>query len=299
MDITQLNPLTLLRGQSYDVDGKVVLITGAAQGIGFELAKLLHRRGASVAIVDLDGEAAPAAASKLGDRALAISANVADRDAMEKAVLQTVEVFGRLDIVVANAGIVPKPATLRTMDGSAFDRVMDVNLTGVFNTIHPALESVIAAGGHVVVVSSCASFAPGMGGAPYMISKAAVEQLGRSLRVELAPHGASAGVAYFGIVETAMTHATLDDDELGQEIGGMLPWPLNVRITAEEAAKTIADGIGRRAARTIAPSGWEPYALFRGVINVVLDSALTRDKRVHSLINRVEERGAADLGEPA
>ncbi|CAM3853515.1 SDR family oxidoreductase [Smaragdicoccus niigatensis] len=291
MDITQLNPLSLLLGQSYDVNDKVVLITGAAQGIGLELAKLLHSRGAAVAIVDLDGEAADKAANDLGDRAVAIAASVADRDAMEKAVLQTIEVFGGLDIVVANAGIVPKPATLRTMDGTAFDRVMDVNLTGVFNTIHPALDSIIAAQGHVVVVSSCAAFAPGMGGAPYMISKAAVEQLGRSLRVELAPHGASAGVAYFGIVETAMARGTLDEDELGHEIGGMLPWPLNIRISAEEAAKTIADGIGRRAARTIAPSGWEPYALFRGLINVFLDSQLTRDKRVHSLLKRVEERG--------
>ncbi|TSE01183.1 SDR family NAD(P)-dependent oxidoreductase [Skermania sp. ID1734] len=291
MDIGQLNPLTRLYGPKYDVNGKVVLITGAAQGIGFELASLLHQRGACVVLVDVNGEAAATAANALGEKALAIGANVADRDEMANAVNLAVTVFGGLDVVVANAGIVPKPATLRTMDAAAFDRVIDVNLTGVFNTIHPALEHIVAAHGHVVVVSSCASFAPGMGGSPYMISKAAVEQLGRSLRVELAPHNATAGVAYFGIVETAMTHTTLDEDELGREIGGFLPWPLNVRITAAQAATTIAAGIARRAARTIAPSGWEPYALFRGLINVVLDSQLTRDQRVHSLLRRIEERG--------
>jgi NAD(P)-dependent dehydrogenase (short-subunit alcohol dehydrogenase family) len=123
-----------------------------------------------------------------------------------------------------------------------------------------------------------------------MISKAAVEQLGRALHIELAAVGASAGIAYFGVVETAMTHDTLDDDELGRRLGDMLPWPLNVRITAYQAAETIADGIGRRAPRTIAPIGWEPYALLRGAVNVVLDAMLARDATLHDLIRAVELR---------
>lgn len=278
------------RRRRYPVEGRVALITGAGHGIGRELAEVLHDRRASVVLVDVDEDAVGAAAATLGERALAIAADVTGRSAMRAAIDQAAGHFGRLDVVVANAGVVPRPATVRTLDGRDFDRVVDINLTGVFNTVRPALDHIVTAGGHVVVVSSCAAFAPGMAGAPYMISKAAVEQLGRALRVELAPFGASAGIAYFGIVDTRMTRDTLDHDELGRELDDLLPWPLNVRISAAQAAATIADGIERRAARTIAPAGWEPYALLRGAINVVLDSALARDTRVHDLLRRVEAR---------
>ncbi|MFF2557003.1 SDR family oxidoreductase [Nocardia sp. NPDC058058] len=272
------------------VAGQTVLITGAGQGIGHELAVLLHERGARVALVDIDGHAVAAIAHRLGDRAFAVTADVADREAMRQAVIRTVEHFGGLDVVVANAGVVPRPATLRIMDGADFDRVIGINLTGVFNTVRPALDEIVSARGHVVVVSSCAAFAPGMAGAPYMISKAGVEQFGRALRVELAPFGATAGIAYFGIVDTDMTRATLDRDELGRDLDDLLPWPLNVRITAARAAEVIADGIEKRAARTIAPYGWEPYALLRGLVNVVLDRALAADPRVHDLVRRAEQR---------
>ncbi|MEU4412929.1 short-chain dehydrogenase/reductase [Nocardia salmonicida] len=275
---------------SYDVAGKVVLITGAAQGIGRELAAILSRRGARVVVVDIEEVAARRAADELGLDAHGLGADVADRAQMAATVDEVVRLFGTLDVVVANAGVTPVPATVRTMDPADFDRVIGINLTGVFNTVHPALDHIVSARGHVVVVSSCAAFAPGMGGSPYMVSKAAVEQLGRALRVELAASGASAGVAYFGIVDTAMTHDMLDTDDLGKELDGMLPWPLNVRITAEYAARTIADGIARRAPRTIAPSGWEPYALLRGAINVVLDHRLAADTTVHELIRAIERR---------
>ncbi|GAM47000.1 short-chain dehydrogenase/reductase [Nocardia seriolae] len=270
--------------------GRVALITGAGQGIGRELATILHRRGASVAIVDVDAHAATSLATALGERALPVIADVSDRAAMAEAIHQAAAYFGHLDMVVANAGVVPRPATLRTIDPADFDLVLDINLTGVFNTVHPALDHIITAHGHVVVVSSCAAFAPGMGGAPYMISKAAVEQLGRALRVELAPHGASAGIAYFGIVETEMTHATLDRDDLGRRIEALLPGPLNTRITAEKAARTIADAIEHRAAQSISPRAWIPYALLRGAINTVLDCGLAHDPRVHALLREVERR---------
>nr|WP_306306951.1 short-chain dehydrogenase/reductase [Nocardia asiatica] len=273
-----------------DVRDRIVVITGAGTGIGRALAEKLYASGASVALIDIDEAAAAAVGRSMGDRALVVRADVSDRIGMREAVARVRERFGRIDVVVANAGVVPEPATIRTMNPGDFDRVIGINVTGVFNTVHPALEDIVAAKGHVVVVSSAAAFAPGMGGSPYMVSKAAVEQFGRALRVELAAVGASAGVAYFGIVDTAMTHGTLDKDELGAALGALLPWPLNVRITVGDAAESIADGIARRAARTIAPPQWEPYALLRGVINVVLDSRLARDPRVHDLIHRVERR---------
>ncbi|GAA5061070.1 SDR family NAD(P)-dependent oxidoreductase [Nocardia callitridis] len=244
----------------------------AGQGIGRELATVLHSRGACVALVDIDGEWVERTSAVLGDRALPIATDVADRDAMRDAVTATVQRFGGCDVVVANAGVVPPPATLRIVPGGAFDRVIAINLTGVFNTVQPALPHVIAGAGHVVVVSSCAAFAPRMGGAPYMISKAAVEQLGRALRAELAPHGATAGIAYLGIVDTALTHKTLDDDDLGQEMNTLLPKPLRTRITSVDAARSIASGIEHRAAATFAPRAWQPYSLLRGLVNAWLDA---------------------------
>ncbi|MGW0355921.1 short-chain dehydrogenase/reductase [Nocardia nova] len=283
-------------GERLDVRDKVVIITGGAAGIGYELARLLYDRGAYVALFDIDAEAVRASAAALGIRAVAITVDVADREGVRLAVGQVRENFGRTDVVVANAGVVPRPATVRLLDPEEFDRVLAINLTGAFNTIQPALDDVIAAHGHVVVVSSCAAFAPGMGGSPYMVSKAGVEQLGRALRVELGGTGASAGIAYFGVVETAMTRDTLDEDELGAEFGALLPWPLDQRITARRAAEVIAGAIERRSARTVAPAGWEPYALLRGVVNVALDYKLTADERVRSLTQRLEQRILADRG---
>ena len=283
-------PLDRLAGPVFDVRGKVVLVTGAGQGIGRELVDILHRRGAVIVAVDIDAVAARRAADELGSRACGIGADVTDRDRMEQVIGEVTDRFGRLDIIVANAGVTPVPATLRTMEPGDFDRVLNINLTGVFNTVHPALDEIVRSGGHVVVVSSCAAFAPGMGGSPYMISKAAVEQLGRALRVELAASGATAGIAYFGLVETPMTHAVLDADDLGRRINDLLPWPLSVRITAAQAARTIADGISRRAPRTIAPSGWQPSALLRGVINTVLDGRLAADSSVHDIVRAIEKR---------
>lgn len=283
-------PLNRLTGPTFDIRDKVVLVTGAGQGIGRELVGILYRRGALIAAVDIDEAAARKAADDLGSRAHGIGADVTDRSRMDQVIGEVVDRFGRLDIVVANAGVSPTPATLRTMEPDDFDRVLNINLTGVFNTVHPALDEIVRTGGHVVVVSSCAAFAPGMGGSPYMISKAAVEQLGRALRVELGASGATAGIAYFGLVETSMTHAVLDADDLGRRINDLLPWPLSVRITAEQAARTIADGISRRAARTVAPGGWQPYLLLRGVINTVLDSRLTADSTVHDIVRTLENR---------
>ncbi|AEF39188.1 short-chain dehydrogenase/reductase [Hoyosella subflava] len=277
-----------------DVRGKVALVTGGGGGIGFEVARHLADRGARVAIFDVDEAAAIGAAEAIGQGARGLGVNVADREAMTLAVKKIQADLGPVAVVVANAGVTPQPATLRLMDDAEFDRVVGINLTGVYNTVRPVLDDIVATRGHVVIVASVAAFAPGMGGSPYMITKAAVEQLGRALRIELAVHGASAQVAYFGIVETAMTRAMLDEDELGRELGGRFPWPFNRRISATDAAKALCEGIANRSARTIVPRVWTPYAILRGVINIGFDAALVRDTRTHRMVTRLESqlRGA-------
>lgn len=275
---------------TYDVSGKVALVTGGAQGIGLEVARLLVERGCRVVITDVQDQALARAVRQLGaDHALGVVADVRDRDAMADAVAQGVARFGGIDIVVANAGITPPPATIRSIDRDAFDRVIAVNQGGVVNTVRATLEQVVARQGHVVVVSSVASFAPGLGGAAYMMSKAAIEQFGRALRLELSVHGATAGVAYFGVIDTPMTTAMFDEHPLGDRISGMLPWPLSRRVRAADAARVLVDGIERRAARTMAPATWMPYSVLRGVLNPLMDLKLLRDPKVRALVLEIDE----------
>ena len=196
---------------SYELGGKVALITGGARGIGFGMAQALSRRGASVALVDLDPAQVSASAERLGQGAHGIAADVTDRAAIEAAVAAAVERFGGVDIVIANAGIAPTPGSVRSMPSPEFERVIEVNLLGVYRTIHAGLDQIVARQGQAVLVSSVYAFMNGILLSPYAVAKAGVEQLGRALRLELASHGASATVAYFGFVDTEMVRQGMEE----------------------------------------------------------------------------------------
>src|SRR5262245_41265532 len=134
----------------FPLPGKVALVTGAARGIGFETARQLHERGASVAVLDLDGADARSAADAIGERTLPLDADVTDGRAMELATKEVVDRLGGLDVVVANAGIAPKARPVSAMGTEMFERVIDVDLYGVWRTVRPALPQVIERRGHVV-----------------------------------------------------------------------------------------------------------------------------------------------------
>ncbi len=264
---------------SFPLNGKIALVTGAARGIGFEAARLLHERGATVAILDLERADAQLAAETIGERTLALDADVTDAKAMELAVNEVVQRFGGLDIVVANAGIAPTPRPVNTMGSEEFERVIDVDLMGVWRTVRPALPQIIERQGHVVVVASVAAFVNGAMAAPYAMAKAGVEALGRALRVELAPHGASAGVAYFGFIDTVMVQDTFADPVAKQVLGHM-PKFMTKRLTPPVAGAAIVNGIERRAPRMIAPRWWAIASVLRGALNPILDRYATRDAEI-------------------
>ena len=252
---------------SYVVAGKVAIVTGAARGIGFATAQALARRGAVVVVVDLDRDASERAAAQLPGAALGFAADVTDRGAMRQVVATVVQERGGVDVVVANAGVASRGATVRAMNGEAFDRVLAVDLGGVYNTVIAGLDQVAGRSGHIVLTSSVYAFLNGLGLAPYAMAKAGVEQLGRALRVELVPHGASASVAYFGFIDTEMVHRGIDQDPLGPRMHKALPSVLRKRLSPAQAGEAIARGIEKRAPRIIAPKRWAALSALRGVIN--------------------------------
>jgi NAD(P)-dependent dehydrogenase (short-subunit alcohol dehydrogenase family) len=284
---------------AYDVRGKVALITGGARGIGFAAGEALTERGASVALVDLDGgEVAEAAGRLARDRAVGLVADVTDQAAIERAVAAAVDRFGGIDIVIANAGIAPTPGPVRLIPSAEWERVVEVNLLGVYRTVRAGLENVIARRGQVVLVSSVYAFANGSMASPYAVAKAGVEQLGRALLLELSVHGASATVAYFGWVDTRMAQeAFAERQRMTGRDEELLPGFMLKRITPAQAGKALARGIERRAPRVIAPRWWATASALRGLLNPLLDSAGTRSARVQQALREAEEGAAQRAAE--
>lgn len=280
------------RPKTYDLRGKVVLITGGNGGIGSATAKELLRRGARVTIADLAPDT-PERASRLhSTHALGVVADVRRRDELAAAVAATVEHFGRVDVVIANAGLLPKAATLRTTPESDVDNALAVNVSGVVNTVDAALEQVLANHGQVVLISSVFAFVNGMGTIPYAMSKAAIEQLGRGLRIELTDAGASVLTAYFSLVDTDMIKHGVDEDQVVLDLLGALPRQMMKRVTPTSAANAIADGLERRTPRVIHPSRWSAISAARGVIGPMLDKKLTTDRTVLDVLARLDQRGS-------
>lgn len=281
----------------FSINGKVALVSGAARGIGFQTAVMMHQRGASVVLTDLDDAAVERAAAQVGERAVGIGADVTDRDAMAAAVQMAVDRFGGLDVVVANAGTGPPPATMRVMDPDVFERVLEIDLQGVWRTVAPALDQIVARKGQVVVISSVYAFSNGVLASPYAVAKAGVEALGRALRVELAPHGAGATVAHFGFVDTVMVREGFDDNPRGSGLLDSLPEAITRRITPAQAAEALVTGIEKRAPRVIAPSFWRIPYYARGLFGPLMDFVMARDKRVADQVREVEAPGA-EIGTP-
>ncbi|HEX2071257.1 MAG TPA: SDR family oxidoreductase [Thermoleophilaceae bacterium] len=260
---------------SWPLAGKVVFLTGAARGIGAESARRLAASGMKIALVGLEPEELAKVAAECGPDAAWFEADVTDRDQLQAAVDGTVERFGGIDAVIANAGIAIG-APVRLADPESFERVIEVNLFGAYRTVHACLPQIVQRKGYVLIVASMAAIfhAPGM--AAYSASKAGVEAFANSLRVELAHHGARVGVGYFSWIDTEMVRGADRHPALGAMRAKL---PAAARKTYPVSA--VGDAV---------VAGFEQRARWVGVPLWMIRLSLP----LRGLLTRLTERGARD-----
>lgn len=257
---------------AWDLNGKSVLITGAARGIGEGTARALAARGARVALVGLEPERLERIAGELGGEASWHECDVTDRASVDAAVAATVERYGGLDCAIANAGIAI-PGFARSMDPDAFERVIEVNLLGVWRTLHAALPHVLESRGYLLGIASEAALAPFPGAASYGTAKAGVEQLCNSLRLELRHLGVDVGVAYFHFIDTDMVRGT-DASPVSGPMRSKARGVFKKTYPLSDAVQAIVEGVGARAPRVMAPGWLRWMILFRGMIPRLAESQI-------------------------
>lgn len=232
---------------------KIVLITGAARGIGAGLAERFAASGAFVALVGLEGSLQTDLARQLGPRVRSWEADVTDTEALRRVTDEVVAEFGGIDIVIANAGIATT-GFARSVDPAAFEKVLEVDLLGVWRTFRATLPHVIEREGYLLAISSLAAITHAPGMANYAAAKAGVEAFCNGLRAEVRHLGVGVGVAHpswirTDLVESADTHPVFG--KLRASMPGLLgkTYPLTTALDALES------GIRRRA-RTIHVPRW-------------------------------------------
>lgn len=189
------------------VQGRTAIVTGAAQGIGLEIARVLHAGGASVVLADLDAAAATAAAVTLGDRAIGVGADVTDEAAVDSLVARAVEHFGSLDIMVNNAGIT-RDASLKKMTVDNFDAVITVHLRGTWLGVRAASAVMREQkSGSIINISSLSGKSGNPGQTNYSAAKAGIVGLTKAAAKELAHHNVRVNSVQPGLIRTAMTEA--------------------------------------------------------------------------------------------
>ena len=193
------------------LEGKIALITGGSRGIGAAISKRLAADGARVAITYTKGTDAASAVVKAieraGGKAIAIQADATDADAVKAAVEKTAATFGRLDVLVNNAGTaIPKPFVESTLE--EMDRVLDINVRGVFVATQAALKH-MTEGGRIIMIGSAVgerAVAPGL--VPYAATKGAVKMFTQALSREVGSRGITVNNIQPGPVDTDMNPAT-------------------------------------------------------------------------------------------
>lgn len=225
-----------------EFEGDVVVITGAASGIGRAAAELIHARGARVVVADINGEAAEAVAGRLGDRALAVAVDVSDQRSVSSLMEKTVARFGGIDVLCNNAGFGLR-GTVATTQEDDWDRLMSVNLKGVFLCSKYAMPHLIASGaGRIVNTSSYTAVVGIPDRAAYVASKGAINALTRAMALDHAPDNVRVNAVAPGTVSSPLIDGVIAaaPDPSAARIEFDRRSPLNRMGEPDEIAEAIA-----------------------------------------------------------
>lgn len=252
--------------------GRRVLITGPARGIGGLLARRLHERGARVALLGLEPDRLEATAAECGG-APWFECDVCDRERVDAAVAAAVDALGGLDVAVANAGVGAQ-MTLIDGDVNVWDKTLAVNLDGSFNLVRAAGPHVAHPDGYFLLTASLAAAVHLPLMSAYCASKAAVESLGDSLRVEMRPSGARVGVAYYAELDTDMTARGFATEAAARmPLGGHGHLPV---APVGPAIDALERGIAKRSRRIVSPRWVGAVLPFRALAQRLLELGASR-----------------------
>ncbi|MEV8150991.1 glucose 1-dehydrogenase [Arthrobacter sp. NPDC080073] len=235
------------------VSGKVVIVTGGARGIGGETVRLLAAEGANVVIADLLDVEGKKLADELGDAVTFVHHDVTDRESWKRAVAVARDNFSGLDVLVNNAGIDNMRVPLNEVSPEEWQRVLSVNVTGVFNGIQAAIPllSESTKKPSIVNISSTAGLKGYAEAAAYVTSKFAVRGLTKAAALDFGPRGVRVNSVHPGFIATSMTEGLTDDDvknsPLGRlgttsEIAALVVFLASDESSFSTGAEFVADG---------------------------------------------------------
>ena len=240
--MTTINPYALETLSNF-LKGKVIIVTGGNSGIGKAFVETIGRLGAKV-VIDYRShpeatEAIEEEIGELGGTCIGVQADVSKLEDLQRLINEAVSRYGRLDVMVNNAGIETRTSILDTTPDD-FDKVLNVNLRGVFFATQYAAKQMIAqgGGGRVINISSVHEDWPMPNNTPYCVAKGGVRMLTRTAGVELAPHGVSIVNVGPGAVATPINDSTMNNPELLAKLNAAIP--MGRMAQPEEIAKLVA-----------------------------------------------------------
>jgi NAD(P)-dependent dehydrogenase (short-subunit alcohol dehydrogenase family) len=280
---------------AWSLSDKVILITGGGRGIGAATARALAGRGARPVLADIDAEALAGTAAGMSPAPLTLELDVTDLGTCEEAVERVLAEHGRLDVVWANAGI-GSGGPLHLTDPAAWRRTIEVNLVGAYHTVRAALPAVIEARGYVAVTASLASFGHSPGMSAYCATKAGVEAMCDSLRVEMAHHGVDVGTIHPSWIDTDLVREG-EESRAFKVFREALRPPFKKTYPVQHAVKDIVAGFERRSRRICTPRFVYAAHALRSVLNT---PAMQRDQlAVAPEMERIFEQDLAERGREA
>ncbi|KPC63236.1 SDR family oxidoreductase [Streptomyces chattanoogensis] len=262
---------------SRNLDGQVVVVTGAARGVGALLARKLSARGATLALVGLEPDELAKVAASLHGPAHHWYADVTDHEAMARVADEVKDRFGKVDAVVANAGVATG-GPFADSDPVAWKRVIEVNLIGGAVTGRAFLPVLTESRGYFLQIASLAAITPAPMMTAYCASKSGVEAFAHSLRAEVGHKGVRVGVGYLSWTDTDMVRGA-DQDDIMRELRSRLPWPSNKTYPLGPAVDRIVAGIERRSAHVYGQWWLRGMQAVRGYLPSVIGTVGQREMR--------------------